>query len=301
MPPDASRNFVQHLVAIAAPTQSTRLRKSERIANALDALIESSVAVWPDFRVDAMDFVEHVGRHVRDAPHLTEAVEVLRGPDLYLALACGLGRRKALAVFESQYLATVPRFLGRFHLRPTKRDDLLQSVREKLLVGEREPKILEYAGRGPLESWLRVVVTRAAISLARRRDEDDDRTALDDLDLGVAENAELDLIKHRYAGEYAGAVRAAVASLSPKDRTLLRLHFVDGLSIDRLATMYQVHRATAARWLARCREDLVRDTRRALMEKLKLTESEFASVMRAVHSELDVNVSSLLREAKPPL
>jgi DNA-directed RNA polymerase specialized sigma24 family protein len=40
------------------------------------------------------------------------------------------------------------------------------------------------------------------------------------------------------------------AALSPRERALLKLNLVDGASIDELAPLSQVSRATVARWLA---------------------------------------------------
>ena len=76
---------------------------------------------------------------------------------------------------------------------------------------------------------------------------------------------------------------------------MLRAHFVHGLNIDEIAAAHGVHRATAARRLAKAREDLLRDTRRILLARLSLSRDELASVMRLIESKLHVSVERLLQ------
>jgi RNA polymerase sigma-70 factor (ECF subfamily) len=103
-------------------------------------------------------------------------------------------------------------------------------------------------------------------------------------------------LEARYKPEFEAAVRVAMTRLLPKQRTLLRLHLLDGLTIDVLGVHYKVSRATAARWLAGAREALAEGTRAELVEKLGLTPSQYESLARLLQNRLDVSVASLLRE-----
>ncbi len=78
---------------------------------------------------------------------------------------------------------------------------------------------------------------------------------------------------------------------------MLRLYFLDGLSIDRIAAVYAVHRATAARWVARGREALLRGTQEVLGQRFRLDQAEVESLVGIVRSQLDVTLSSLFRAA----
>jgi RNA polymerase sigma-70 factor (ECF subfamily) len=73
------------------------------------------------------------------------------------------------------------------------------------------------------------------------------------------------------------------------------MHFVDGLTIDEIGALYQVHRATAARWISGARNTLLADTRARLTARLALTPSQFDSLMRLVRSELDLSLQRLVR------
>ncbi len=73
----------------------------------------------------------------------------------------------------------------------------------------------------------------------------------------------------------------------------MRQHYLDGLTLDELATLYGTHRATAARWLAAARQALLDGTRQALMSRLRMPRAECESVIRMARSELDMTMRSL--------
>jgi hypothetical protein len=87
-------------------------------------------------------------------------------------------------------------------------------------------------------------------------------------------------LKRLYRDELKAAFAAAVAALPDRERAVLRYHLIDGLAIDAIGAVYQVHRATAARWLSGARDQLAAGTRRALMQRLKIDLSEVDSLMR---------------------
>ena len=68
------------------------------------------------------------------------------------------------------------------------------------------------------------------------------------------------------------------------------------LGIDHIGKVYDVHRATAARWLTRARESLFEMTRSHLRAELGLDDDEFQSLVRLVRSRLDVSVCRILAE-----
>ncbi len=79
-------------------------------------------------------------------------------------------------------------------------------------------------------------------------------------------------------------------ALSPGERNLLRQHFSDGLTVDEIGALHGVHRATAARRVAKARSQLFAGTRRTLMDNLGLNRSELDSVMRMIESNVHVSV-----------
>jgi len=90
----------------------------------------------------------------------------------------------------------------------------------------------------------------------------------------------------------------ALAELPPHDRSLLRLHYIEGLSLDRLAVMERVHRATVARWLSDARSTVLSRVRTLLAERLKLSGHEGESLLRFVRSRLDLSLRRALDSAQ---
>jgi RNA polymerase sigma-70 factor (ECF subfamily) len=67
------------------------------------------------------------------------------------------------------------------------------------------------------------------------------------------------------------------------------MHYLDGATIDEIAAVYEVHRSSAARWIAESRAAILEHTRRLLQERLKGTASEIESILRLVDSRLDIS------------
>jgi RNA polymerase sigma-70 factor, ECF subfamily len=75
---------------------------------------------------------------------------------------------------------------------------------------------------------------------------------------------------------------------------------VDGLSGDRIAIMYKVHKSTASRWISSARDRLVEQTRSFLAKRLNLPRAEVESLMRILQSQLEVTLERLLNDAPKP-
>jgi RNA polymerase sigma-70 factor (ECF subfamily) len=85
-----------------------------------------------------------------------------------------------------------------------------------------------------------------------------------------------------------------VSTLEPRERNMLRMSLVHGVSIDRLGEIYGVHRATAARWVERAREKLHEATHARMSERMGIPESDCDSVLRQAWSQLDVSLEEML-------
>jgi RNA polymerase sigma-70 factor, ECF subfamily len=73
---------------------------------------------------------------------------------------------------------------------------------------------------------------------------------------------------------------------------------LDGLTIDELATMHRVHRATVARWLVAAREQLTADARSRFITLAGLEGSDLGHAGELVESQLTVSLGRLLRSQK---
>jgi RNA polymerase sigma-70 factor (ECF subfamily) len=267
------------------------------LAEALAAAAET----WPDVQVDGAAFAAFVAARLSEGPASAVLPKLCLG-DLVLACACAAGDAAGLQVLDRMIGEQVGTAADSARAGASVRDEAAQIVRTLLLLPrpERPPAILDYAGRGPLGGWLRITATREVVRLLRNNRRE---VELGDELVGAtaASDPVLSRLKDRYRRELADAFHTALAELGPRDRTLLRYQLVDGLSIDDIAAIHRVHRATAARWLVRVREDLVETTRGLLAEKLGLSdEDEVMSVLRLVRSELNISVIPHLRESLDP-
>jgi RNA polymerase sigma-70 factor (ECF subfamily) len=105
---------------------------------------------------------------------------------------------------------------------------------------------------------------------------------------------EMALLRQTSRDEFREAFAEAVATLSSRERTLLRQHYVDGLQPGELGPLYGVHRTTALRWLQDASEVLVRATRRRLQARLDASPEDVDSLIRALGSQLDLSLRAYL-------
>lgn len=244
-------------------------------------------AAWPGVHVDRETFAAFLDARVEDAD-----LPKVRVEDLYVACACAAGNVKALGAVESRYFPDVDAALGKMGLTSDRIGEVKQGLRKLLFVGEEgaPPRIAEYRGTGDLRAWLRVTAMRAALKLLRKHGRE---TSTDDAILEARsseDDPELAYMKAAYRQAFREAFQESLESLHPKERTLLKQQIVDGLGIDELGALYQIHRATAARWVASAREKLLSRTRRTFMLRARITSDECESIMRLVRSQLDVSL-----------
>jgi RNA polymerase sigma-70 factor (ECF subfamily) len=251
---------------------------------ALHALHTRGREAWPGIELDVATFTAVATNSLRDGPF-----DGVRAADLYLAIACAAGIEQALAALDRHCLSTVTQGLVRRGHSTASAADIVQTLRVRFLVGERgcAPRIADYDGRASLSRWLGVAATRAAITAHRKCQHE---TALADLDIvGTTRSMELELLQRQFAVEFKAAVRSAFESLAPRERAVLRYQVSDRLGIDRIAAIYAVHRATAARWVAQARDALLDGVRHALQGRLRVSSDELDSLLRQVRSKLELD------------
>jgi RNA polymerase sigma-70 factor (ECF subfamily) len=258
--------------------------------------LKEARAAWPEITLEERRFVAYLGERLPEKLDAVMGLQCLQVGDLYLACACAQGLPDALRAFEERILPAVTAALAPLGPEPFVAE-AKQLLRHKLFVPDpgAPPKICEYGGRGPLARWARAVALRVALNLRRRRRTDGtpDDEALQDIPAPGA-SPELMLVRARHAAELKAAFEEALASLTVDERNLMRLHYLDGLTLDELAQVFRAHRATVARWLARCRETLYERVRARLSERLRLDPTELESVLGLVRSQLDLSIRRCL-------
>jgi RNA polymerase sigma-70 factor (ECF subfamily) len=253
-----------------------------------DDRLAAARAAWPGVEVDLARFAAHLDRLATSAPDAVLAV-----PELLLAFACADGDRAALAILERDYLTALRPALARLGLAPTAVDETLQVLRHDLLVARpaAPPRILDYGGRGALHGWLRAVATRTGLrqqgAAPRHLELDESRHAA-----VAGDDLELAYMKKTYGDAFRDAFAAALAALPADQRLLLKQRFRHQLTVEDLGRLHGVHAGTISRWVAAAREHLVKETRAEMMRGLGVGRADVDSILRLIHSQLEVSLST---------
>lgn len=225
-----------------------------------------------------------------------------RATDMFLACACVERIPAAIAEFLAAFGERIPMYLGKL----ARSADLVAEVRQILVtrcvIGDanKPPALTAYSATGSLEGWLRATAVREALAINR----DSDRN-VGEVDVVMAAQIpwvdhEIALFKQIYREPVSRAFATACAGLDAEDRALLRLHYVDGVTTAKLATMFRISRATLIRRLAAARELLVERVKAALQLASGVADRDFDSVLRLVKSQIDLRLSVVLRSAEEP-
>ncbi|PTL76977.1 sigma-70 family RNA polymerase sigma factor [Vitiosangium sp. GDMCC 1.1324] len=267
----------------------------------LAELLASARAAWPRVRLDEAVFLRHLAERLPPSEEPERSLRAVPAADLFLACACLHGDAAAHAALESHFFPKVAAAVARVHPGADTAAEVCQVLREKLLTSEpgRPPRMAEYQGQGPLAAWLRAAAVRTALNLRRTasRQARAEEEALADATV-PGSHPELEHLRQRHRADFQAALAEALSALPSRERTVLRLHLVEGLSLERIGTMYRTHKSTVSRWLARARDEVLAGTRARLAERLHLSEGELYSLLRDVPHQLDQSLSALLASSR---
>jgi len=248
---------------------------------------------WPGLSVSFDQFCQHLSSlgYQHELPTHTSSI--------FLCLACGHGCESACELLESKYFAALRVWIGRISPSASAVDDILQLVRQRLLVGA-PARINSYNGRGSLNGWLRRVASNLAIDFRRSSRSPYQRpetwmAATIALEQLHSSSPEEELFQSRYLSVIQAALSRSIRALAGEERMLLHHHFVSGLGIDALGCLYAIDRSTAARRISR---NLAR-IRKELQRELKLhfghlEPGELERWAPALYSRLVLNPQLLL-------
>lgn len=259
-------------------------------------------ARWPPISVAPEAFVSFLARQLSAESLHVDALPRLHIGDLFLTCALWLGSPIAQAIFQREYMPRIRRAL----LKHGTSEDIICDAQQslfQLLLEAREPGMTSrgYGGRGELVSWL---CTCAIRELGHRRKREERLRSLDEIAdevlLEVGRGPELDVMRRDLKNRLRAALEQALAELSSRERNVLRYHFLSGHSIDTIGDIYRVHRATAARWLARAQKHIVERTRELFMNQAQIQADSLPHVWNLIASKLSLSLGSLLRAAAEP-
>ncbi|GAC1351902.1 MAG: hypothetical protein NVSMB1_09420 [Polyangiales bacterium] len=264
----------------------------------LDDWVRDAHLCWPSISLSDQLFFEHVANHLRVDVPFAEAILQVRAGDLYLACACAEGDSMAIGIFEERYFRELKSLWPSFQDTGSTLDDVRQMLRQKLFVAREDgrPSVDDFSGRGDLRGWVRVVAGRMLLDLADRLPPDRPMEAVFFERLSTAPDLELDRFKAQYGAEFKAAFREAVDDLSARHRSLLRHAYVRDASVAEIGSLYGIHRATAARWVASARDQLVKNVRKCFAARLDISSGELDSVRSVIESTVNVTLERYFRQ-----
>jgi RNA polymerase sigma-70 factor (ECF subfamily) len=249
----------------------------------LRRLFAEARAGWPGIEVP---FERFAGRfeHGGSAP---------AAADLYIACACADGDPAALAQFDRRFVdGAVRDAVARIDRSEDFVAEVLQRLRERLFVGP-DAKIDEYRGSGALAGWVRTVAVRVALQI--RRSAKVQAKHADALEsLAPLLDHETALLKHQHLGEVNAALGRALDELDADARLLLRLHYVECLTLSKIAVLHQVGISTVSRRLSAATQAVLLRVKRELTEQCGLSQASVESLLRGAAPEIDLSISQIL-------
>jgi RNA polymerase sigma-70 factor (ECF subfamily) len=279
-------------------TAAARLAERDAVATAelLAALYARGRAAHPRVVVSEQAFGRHLARCANggSADNIASLAEIA-AEDVYLACACAERVRGAAAAFEERYGRVIRRAVSRVLDTADECQEAEQRAWQHLLVDVTEgpPRISRYLGRGPLEKWVSVASMRIAISFGRT--ESAERHLREK---AIAEASGVDpealFAKGKLRDAFESAVTEALARLKPRERLVMKLFLVSGMTLDAIGKSLGITRQAVSKTLARARQTIVDQVQASVQQTLKMTKEDLTSVLRYVASQLDVSISRVL-------
>jgi RNA polymerase sigma-70 factor len=275
---------------------------SDELVQRMRDAVRAARERWPDVPDLDAGFVAYVVERARRQDDLETALARLQLDDLALAWWCTTGDSRAVAAFEAAHAEDLRRLLVRFHRLDA--DELRQRLRVKLFLGSdtSQPRIRDYAGFGLLQNWFRVVATRVFLDAARehnrsRSDELPDEMLAALIDPRASPQASA--LRAQVIAAIKTALASALGSLPPRERTFLRHVLIDHLTLEQIATTYDIHRVSVSRIVGAARAKLREQARAAAIAELGIGPHSLASAIRELESDLDVSLTALFGDAAP--
>src|SRR5262245_7591642 len=242
------RAFQQEAEATGASARITY--DTADLAGLLGALYARGRKAHPRLSVSEDAFGRCLARCLDDGS--PRALDKLAIEDLYLACACAAGVRGAAAAFETEHGAAIRRVVSRVISTRDDREDAEQRVRQHLLVGGRDagPAIAKYFGHVPLAKWVPVVAIRVAISL--KRTESAERRLRDKAGAeAIGVSPEHMYMQKELRSVLEPAIADAIGRLGDRDRLILRLYLVGGMTLQAIAASLDLSQPAVSKRLAK--------------------------------------------------
>ena len=247
-------------------------------------------ARWPSLAVPEATFARRVASVVEVASPALGSLAELRPTEQFLVTACLSRLPGAVEALEAHAFGLVAAVSSQFS-GVLSRDEFVQDVRSRLLTSATDaaPRLALFTGLTSLERWIRIMAVRVGLDTVRsaQRRQTRERALPDVL---PQRDPELYWMRQLYTENFERILLRSLSTLPARDRNVLRAQVVHGMSLDEMARVWAVHRATIARWLQAARTGLLVSVREGLQLEAGLSESEVDSVINLIRSGVSEGV-----------
>lgn len=233
-----------------------------------------------------------------------ELMASLHPSDLYLCFGCAKQNARAWQCFATQFHAYIGRLAAASTESEEEATELTDSVIVDLYLPDRSgrSRIGSFDGRSSLATWLRVLISHRAVNQRKRvrhqshgiegLPETADESALPRLDAALRE--------HRYGEALHEALRRACASLTERERLVLRLRFGEVRKVHEIAARLNVHPSNVTRQIDRVCERLRAAVIRTLDERYHLSSSQIDECLPDIVDNPRYSILALLEQNERP-
>lgn len=290
---------LERFLALVPLPLRDELRAAPEVEAWLDDQLGQARRAWPELQLDEQVFLRYLAEHFPADTRLDRLLANWQLDDLYLCCACVIGHERAALAFERAFGSVLERAVRRQRVGETLVEEVVQLLREQLLVSSDSgfPMLTRYTGPGRLRSWLWVVATRTARRVLEAEqklrpltDEQLERALLD----APGPDVEGLLLRQTHRGAFTQAFKRALSSLPLREVALLRYRYREQLGVQEIGAIYRVHFSTASRWLDRAKRAVLERTHAELATTLQLESADCWSLIRSLASDVDATFTSLL-------
>ncbi len=217
--------------------------------------------------------------------------------DLFLATACARGDRIAWEYFADDYVPLLHRMAARACRQNQEGEDLAQEIVASLM-GDKS-KLAGYGGRCSLAGWLRVTLSHALIDRLRRRRREVSLEESNDQGQEIRaaspqSNGQSDSLDAAWGPVLADVLKEQIRLLPPRDRLILGLYYVHGVSLKVIGRHFEIHEATVSRWLESLRQTVRKRVERELRARHNLKAGDIRGLWQWVAEHDLLRLSEIL-------
>lgn len=208
-------------------------------------------------------------------------------PDLELVTAALDRDERALEALDAEIVLAAK---AATKSTPDLANDVAQELRRELVTAKREDsKLPLYRATGSLRAWLRTMAVRVALKLTKKTAREEPAELYERVS-DAQISPELALFKAQHRDRFAAIFSRALAQLEPRQRTMLKLKYLDQLTVKDIGRAYQLHHSNVVRTLQKTEAALLETVRREFARELQLSEERVDSAIDALVSGLHPSV-----------